>query len=117
MNSNHQQMYDLCNGHMHMYVVAQMEDGTQHQGIITGVGRDEVELAVPFGPDQGSLADGMRGSDERQYGWGPPRPNYNHFGYGYSPGYYGGYGHRPGGFRRLVLPLAGLVALSTLPWF
>lgn len=63
--------------------------------------------------------------DERQFG-----PFGYGAGYGYGPGYYGpgygypsyGYGYprprpRPNRFQRLILPLASLVALSTLPYY
>lgn len=108
MNNNYHQMYDLCSQHMHTYVLAEMNDGSRINGIVTGVDNNHVYLAIPYGPDQGEMRD--ESDEERQFGWGP-RP----FGFGYGPGWYGGFG--PRGFRRLALPLAGLVALSVLPWF
>jgi len=116
MNRDYKQMYDLCAKHMHAYVLAEMNDGMKFNGIITGMDNENVYLAVPGSLDDDQREDLGNGEDSRQYGFGPrPRP-YNHFGYGYSPGYYG-YGYRPGGFRRLILPLAALTAISILPWF
>ncbi|MFD1360177.1 hypothetical protein [Lentibacillus salinarum] len=122
MNYNHQHMYDLCKKHMHSYVLAEMNDGSQVDGIITGLDDEYVYMAVPIG--QG---DHMAGYDQHQknwhhrpfdfggFGYGFPGYGYGYGGYGGYPGY-GGYG-RPRRFNRFVLPLAALTALSTLPWY
>lgn len=117
MNCNHQQMYDLCAKHMHAYVLAETNDGMKYNGVITGMDHEHVYLAVPGHWEDEQRAESDSREDSRQFGYWPgPRPYFNHFGYGYSPGYFG-YGYRPGGFRRLVLPLAALTAISVLPWF
>ncbi|HLR62862.1 MAG TPA: hypothetical protein VK097_10515 [Lentibacillus sp.] len=110
MNYNHQHMYELCKQHMHSYVLAEMNDGSQIDGIITGLDDECVYMAIPLGQD--NQMPGYH-HDNRQFGFGG-------FGYGY-PGYgYSGYGYgygRPRRFRRLILPLAALTALSVLPWY
>ena len=35
--NDHQHVYDLCKQHMHAYVLAETTDGTQFDGIITGL--------------------------------------------------------------------------------
>ncbi|WP_077325071.1 hypothetical protein [Virgibacillus siamensis] len=104
MNHHHQHIYDLCKNHMHSYVLVEMNDGSNFDGIITGLDDEYVYFAVPLGQD-----DGMpHGHHHRQFGWG----SYNY------PGFYGhGYHHRPRRFRRLILPLAALAAISVLPWY
>ena len=127
MKHNYQHMYDLCKQHMHSYVLVESHDGLKVDGIITGVDDEYVYMAVPI---------------EQQTGyehWESPSPNHyqnwNRYGYpgagypvgpgfgagGFGGGGFGGYGGagygRPRRFRRLVLPLAGLAALSLLPWY
>ena len=101
-NSPHHHMYDLCKNHMHSYVLLKITDGSVIDGIIIDIDEMHVHLAIPY-------VTGME-TDERfspyGYPYGPVPP------YGYYPYPYG----RPGGFRRLVLPLAALTALSVLPW-
>lgn len=102
---------------MHAYVLVEMNDGTQVDGIVTGVDEEFVYFALPIdcsgGATQGS------GAMDRQFGGyghgfgGYGNPNYGYPGYGNQ-----GYGGHPGQrFRRLVLPLAALTALSILPWY
>ncbi|WP_077623071.1 hypothetical protein [Sediminibacillus massiliensis] len=146
MNRPHHHKYDLCKKHMHQYVMAEMEDGSQVDGIVTDLDEDFVYLAVPisafdhheqmsFGqmqdgqmpygqypqheqmpygqyPQHEQMPYGQYQQDYRQFGWG--YPGYGGFGYGY-PGY--GYGYPGRRFRRLVLPLTALAALSALPWY
>ncbi|WP_042149034.1 hypothetical protein [Paucisalibacillus sp. EB02] len=107
----HKHMYDLCKSHMHSYVLAELEDGSNFDGIITGLDEEYVYFAVPIDNEVTSqMMPSM--SDQRQFGW---------YGYGGYPGYgfpgYGFYGYPRRRFRRLVLPLAALAALSVLPWY
>ncbi|GGJ95383.1 hypothetical protein GCM10007063_17350 [Lentibacillus kapialis] len=117
MSYNHQHMYELCKQHMHSYVLAEMNDGSQIDGIITGLDEKYVYMAIPLSHGNNH----MPGCHQRQFGYGGfgygyPGYGYSNYGYGY-PGYgYGGYG-RPKRFNRLVLPLAALTALSVLPWY
>ncbi|MFB1050072.1 hypothetical protein [Paraliobacillus sp. JSM ZJ581] len=96
-------MYDLCKNHIHHYVLIETSDGTTIDGIITDVDEQNVYLAIPntmpVSPDM---------DNNRQY-YSP----YGYGGYPYGYGPYPGYGR----FRRLVLPLAALTALSVLPWY
>ncbi|WP_096270303.1 hypothetical protein [Paucisalibacillus globulus] len=105
----HKHMYDLCKTHMHSYVLAELEDGTNFDGIITGLDEEYVYFAVPIENEVNSqMMPNM--NEQRQFGW---------YGYGY-PGFgYPGYGYfgPRRRFRRLVLPLAALAALSVLPWY
>ncbi|SET14941.1 hypothetical protein SAMN05216389_10653 [Oceanobacillus limi] len=160
----HKHMYDLCKKHMHSYVLAEMNDGTQVDGIVTGLDDEYVYMAVPNDPMSGAqqpmtgaqpmqgmqqypgaqpmqgmqqypgmqqpmqgtqqmpggqpgtqqTGQMMRDDDDDRYGFGYGFPGYGFPGYGFGyPGYFGP-GRR---FRRLVLPLAALTALSVLPWY
>ncbi|MDC3417219.1 hypothetical protein [Aquibacillus salsiterrae] len=101
---NHHHMYELCKKHIHRYVLVELTDGMKVDGIITGIDNENVYLAVP------NLRNEQTDRVYPGYGY----PWYGYPGYGYPPGF--GYG--PGGaFRRLVLPLTALVALSALPWY
>lgn len=82
----------LCVSHMHRYVEVQAADGYCYDGIVEHVDDQWLCLAVP-------------GAVEDWRGWFP-----------YAP-FYPPYGYRPRRFNRLVLPLAGLVALSLLPYY
>jgi hypothetical protein len=120
---HHNHMYDVCRSHMHRYVLVQTTDQQSFDGIVENVDETNLYLAVPIG-------DGMEreeGNDERLiggvgYGAGYGYPGYGFPGYGF-PGYgYPGYGYpyypRPRRrFRRLVLPLAALTALTLLPYY
>ncbi|MGM8212662.1 hypothetical protein ACLIBH_07695 [Virgibacillus sp. W0430] len=115
---NHKQhMYDMCKNHMHAYVLAEMEDGSKVDGIITGLDNEYVYMAVPISEYEHAYTDESTQSHQRQYG------GYPGYGYpGYGTPYYGlpgyGYGYRPRRrFRRFVFPLAALAALSILPWY
>jgi|SRR5699024_1575411 len=119
---NHRNIYDLCEEHMHAYVLLEMKDGSQADGIITGIDHENVYVAVPIEVERPQH---MRSSNdqERQFGYG------GFGGYGGGYGGYGGYPHggygghhghhygRPRRFNRLVLPLAALAAVSLLPWY
>lgn len=110
MKNDSNQMYDQCKKYMHAYVLAETVEGTSVDGIITGLDDEFVYFAVPNDNHASTTATmNNTGHDYRQFGG---------YGYGY-PGYgYGGYGYgRPSPFRRLVLPLAALTALTLLPWY
>jgi len=114
-NPNYQHMYSLCKQHMNQYVLAQTVDGQNIDGIVTGVDGEYLYLAVPLTDEERKHQElhqsQTRDTDERQYGYG-----YAPGGYGYGAPY--GYGYAPPGrFRRLILPLAALVAISALPWY
>ncbi|GGA73913.1 hypothetical protein [Ornithinibacillus halotolerans] len=116
--AKHKQMYDLCKSHMHSYVLAELEDGSKFDGIITGLDDEYVYFAVPLEQDVSTQTMPYMDNEQRQFGW------YGGFGYGYPgygfPGYGYGFGYPYGPrrrFRRLVLPLAALTALSVLPWY
>ncbi|WP_186576646.1 hypothetical protein [Aquibacillus kalidii] len=101
------QMYELCGKHMHSYVLIETHDGSKLDGIITGVDEHNVYLAIP-----------NHGRTNKNYS--DERFGYPGFGYGFGPYPYGPYpGPYPYGspFRRLVVPLAALTALSLLPWY
>ncbi|CQR46994.1 hypothetical protein BN1058_01283 [Paraliobacillus sp. PM-2] len=103
------QMYDLCKNHMHHYVLLETSDGSTIDGIITDVDELNVYLAIPNTMPEMEYT--------RQY-----IPSYGYGGYPYGGYPYGPrppYGPYPGQgrFRRLVLPLAALTALSILPWY
>lgn len=107
--NDHTHIYDMCEQHMHAYVLLEMKDGMETDGIITGIDHENVYVAVPTG---GEGQSGMRNeySDERQYGYHYGGPS--HGGY-YGGGYYG----RPRRFNRLIVPLAALTAITLLPWY
>lgn len=89
-------MYDMCKSHMHSYVLVQTTDGSQFDGIITGLDDEYVYFAVPIESHE-------HYQDDSRF-----------FGYGF-PGY--GFGYPPRRFRRIILPLAALTALTLLPWY
>lgn len=93
-----QDIYDLCKRHIHSYVLVELEDGKQFDGIITGLDKQYVYFALPVEPRENTAnINQVR------------RP----FGGGYS-------GHGPfprRRFNRFVLPLAALATLSLLPWY
>lgn len=94
---------------MHAYVLAELENGDKIDGIITGLDDEYVYLAVPVNGEHDM--ESMSMGESRIFGYP---------GYGYGPGFgYGGFygGYPPRRFRRLVLPLAGLAALTLLPWY
>lgn len=110
MRDDNKHIYDLCKQHMHSYVLAETHDGSKIDGIVTGLDEEYVYMAVPvdLNQKQGTFMTDHQ-TLERQFGYGYP-------GYGYPSYGYGGYGPR-NRFRRLVLPLAALTALSILPWY
>ncbi|MFA1818960.1 hypothetical protein ACDX78_01950 [Virgibacillus oceani] len=111
MNSNHNKMYHLCKEHMHSYVLAELVDGTKVDGIITGLDDEYVYMAVPLETHEQQHTHAYQ-HDHQRFGY----PGYGP-GYAPGPGYGYGYGYPPRRFSRLVLPLAALVTLATLPWY
>lgn len=98
----HPEMHEICKKHMYRYVIVTMTNGAVYDGIVENVDDDNLYLAVPLG--------GMDQEQMRAFlPYGYPYPYY---GYPY-PGYV--YGRRR--FARQVLPLAGLLALSLLPYY
>jgi len=86
----------MCESHMHRYVEIQAADGYCYDGIVEYVDDEWVCLAVP-------------GSVEPMRGYFPS-PFFPPFGGGFSP-------YRPRRFNRMVLPIAGLAAISPLPYY
>lgn len=102
-------MYDLCKEHMHSYVLAELNDGSSFDGIVTGLDDEHVYFAVPIEGQQAPESVQRNDDNQRQFGY---------FGYPFSPYYWYPWYYPPGRrFRRLVLPLAALTALSILPWY
>lgn len=112
-NDHYHHIYDLCKKHMHAYVLVEMKDGTKMDGIITGLDEENAYFAVPMSEGE------MDGTVNSQVGMGRQFGGGYGYGGGYPPyGYHGHYGYYPPRrFRRLVLPLAALTALSVLPWY
>lgn len=109
MKDNYNDIYELCKNHMHSYVLAEMVDGSTVDGIVTGLDNEYVYFAVPLDQNQAMPSPDHHHDHTRQFGFG--YPGYGYGGYGYP-----GYGP-PRRFRRLILPLAALTALSVLPWY
>ncbi|MFC0301657.1 hypothetical protein ACFFIS_12590 [Virgibacillus soli] len=108
MREDYKHIYDECKEHMHAYVLVQTTDGNEFDGIITGVDKEYVYFAVPNDNQMETRAED--GSD-RQFWFGNP----GYFGgpmWGY-PGYFAPQRR----FRRVILPLAALTAISLLPWY
>jgi hypothetical protein len=95
----------LCMQHQHRYVGVHTADGMFHDGIVEHVDEENLYLAVPIG---------CEGEDSRAFIGGPFWGGYPAYGYGYPYGY--GFFPRRRFYRR-VLPLAGLLALSLLPYY
>ncbi|GGB39934.1 hypothetical protein F3157_07085 [Virgibacillus dakarensis] len=110
MKQDYHHIYELCKDHMHSYVLAELVDGSKVDGIVTGLDDEYVYLAIPLEQYEHHTQPEMN-HQNRQFGYGYP-------GYGYPGGFgYPGYGYPPRRFRRLILPLAALTALSVLPWY
>ncbi|MGG1311849.1 MULTISPECIES: hypothetical protein [Cohnella] len=89
----------LCEKHMHRYVELRTANGMCYDGIVEYVDDETVCLAVP------GAIDGYRAFFPSPFfgpGPFPPSP--------FFP-------FRPRRFSRLALPLAGLIALSLLPYY
>lgn len=119
MKRDYQQMYELCKNHIHSYVLIETNDGAKIDGIITDLDNEYVYIAIPLGQGDPVENDYPYNNDQRQFGgFGYGFPGFGGYGYpGYGYPFYG-YGYRPRRrFRRLILPLAALTALSVLPWY
>lgn len=113
MRDDNKHIYDLCKQHMHAYVLVEAKDGTKVDGIITGLDDEYVYMAVPI--DQPTQSGHASHGPQNEHGH-DGHLRYGYPGFGGYPGY--GYGGYPvPRFRRLVLPLIGLTALSLLPWY
>ncbi|SFE26318.1 hypothetical protein SAMN05192532_10121 [Alteribacillus iranensis] len=119
---NKMHMHHLCKQHVGKYVAVQTVNQEQIHGFVEDVDDDHVYMVVPdnnypTGPSNPmhpmTSPHGNMTDDSTK-----PYPHNRQY-YGYYGGYPGwGYGPAPySGFRRLVLPLTALVALSTLPYF
>lgn len=102
-NITYQNIYETCKQHMHSYVLVETTDGMKIDGIITGLDEENVYLAVPVNPYQESI-------EQNPNQFGPYPDPY------YRPGSRFGYVPRRR-FRRQIIPLALLAALSLLPWY
>lgn len=115
-NESHQ-MYELCKNHMHAYVLVETVNGAKIDGIITGLDEEYVYFALPIDANERE-SHSFEDHNRQLGGFGFGGGGYGYPGYGYPnygyPGYQG-YG-RPR-FKRLVLPLVALTALSILPWY
>lgn len=96
-------MYSLCKKHMNEFVVIETIDGQKINGKIVGLDNNHVHLDVPVSLYEKAVVGQWGTRNSRIY---PPYPYYPPYPI-YPPGYR---------FRRLILPLAALVALSALPW-
>lgn len=118
----------MCQDHMHRYVCVWMEDGSMHDGIIENMDEEYLSLAIPVGSEYmnemfASMQTSMYAHQGVSCGCPPPpcgdtrafMPFGGYGGYGGYP-YHGG-GYYPGRrrFRRLLLPLVGITALTLLP--
>ncbi|NGP44555.1 hypothetical protein G4V62_06130 [Bacillaceae bacterium SIJ1] len=114
---NTQKMYQKCQKRVNQMVQVQTKCGKTFEGVIMQVDEMNVYMDMPLMEREGSE---YEEHDERRppYGYGPGYggygPGYGYGGYApYGPPYgYGGYG-----IGRLILPLAALTAVSTLPYF
>ncbi|GIO34159.1 MULTISPECIES: hypothetical protein [Paenibacillus] len=113
---------EICKKHMYRYVRATMADGSVHDGFIEHVDEERLYLAVPVGHENMPYHHGY--ASPYAGGWDPcfrPEEDVRAFypfvpyGYGFGYPFFGfPYGRR---FNRFILPLAGLTALSLLPFF
>ncbi|WP_261305722.1 hypothetical protein [Paenibacillus andongensis] len=101
----YQEAHEICIKHMFRYVSVTMTSGSVYDGIVEGVDDENLYLAVPIG---GMDQDQMRAFFPFAY-------PYPYFG-GY-PYLYPGFGFPRRRFVRQILPLAGLLALSLLPYY
>mgnify|MGYP005755068501 FL=1 len=112
-NRNNNHMYELCANHLKDYVLIQTHDGNQFDGIVVDVDQENATFAVPMDETEvmnEQMQQGDMQNDMMRVPFGFPGYGYPGFGY---PGYF--YPRRR--FRRRVLPLAAIAAISVLPYF
>lgn len=124
MGMYHQQqnMYETCKNHMHRYVRVQTADQQFYDGFVENVDQMNLYLAVPVSGDmqrevhEERLVGGLGFGPGLGFGfpgfgypgWGYPGFGYPGFGYPVAPGWR---------FRRFILPLAAITALTLLPYY
>ncbi len=93
-------MKDQLNAHKNYFVILEMKDGQQYDGIIEDLDAENVYVLMPVGDE-----DDDQSHHERQWGYG----GYG-YGGGYGPGYGYGYGYprRFRRFRRFRFPFFGI---------
>nr|WP_168119474.1 hypothetical protein [Paenibacillus sp. HB172176] len=92
------QQKELCEKHMHRYVMVQTNEGCCFDGIVEHVDDEMVCIAVPYCPGE----------------W-DGRAFFPYGGFGGFGGYGGFYPRRR--FYRRAFPLGSLLALSLLPYY
>ncbi|MFD1739679.1 hypothetical protein ACFSCX_24655 [Bacillus salitolerans] len=103
---------DFCKKHKDFYVLLEMNDGQQYDGIVDKVDDENVYMLIPDGDHHQDREFSFGGYDD-DYGYGG-------YGSGYGQGY-GGYGRRyPRRFRRFRryrFPLRRLIRAILYPYF
>lgn len=89
-HAKEKEMYEMCKSYKMYHVLIETKDGEQFDAIIMDVKKDQVELLVPEMMEPESYSR-MGGRNERQ-------PRFRRFG-------------------GLLLPLAGIAALSLIPYY
>ncbi|GAA0364445.1 hypothetical protein [Bacillus horti] len=120
-HSHSHDLKQVCITYVHHYVRIKIHDGKTYEGMIEHVDDQNVHMIAPDMNPRVSQDFEMSnitqvndsGQYERQF-----YPGYYPYGYGpYGYGYGYGYGPFYPGYRRFVLPLAALSALTLLPFF
>jgi len=88
-----QEIYDLCKEHMHAYVMAELVDDSRFDGIITGLDYEYVYFAVPVDHQQHAFPSLHHTLKDTKYNYPPRR------------------------FNRIIVPLAAMTNLHSLPWY
>ncbi len=115
-NAHNQQLQKHCKKHLHKHVNCQMMDGNVYEGYLEHVDKQNIYLIVEVSytqqPNPTQQHNSLKGKqNDSSYTMNQQRQYYG-YGYGYPYPY-----PRPGfGFRRLILPLAFLTALSLVPY-
>ncbi|QHE51020.1 hypothetical protein [Pontibacillus sp. HMF3514] len=94
-------MKDQLNGYKHYFIILEMKDGQQYEGIVEDIDAENVYVLMPVGDE-----DDDESPDQRQWGYGGGFGP----GYGWGGGYGGGYGYprRFRRFRRYRFPFFGI---------
>lgn len=104
------QMKEFCKKYQDYFVLVDMNDGQQYDGIVDRIDDHNIYLLVPSGEND----------DDRELLFGGYGDNLGYgYGYGYGGGYGGGYGYprRFRRFRRYRFPLARILRLLLYPYF